>query len=141
MNVKGIETWLSIFPSGVQMEHSSSKDVSEISGLFYYPIKSLVYCGALRLAYLNVANARASKFVPLDSDLAQLEENVKNPPLFVIFLKAVDSNTKKEIIECHVFVVGLKKTSMKLIESCQKGFGLSKLSVSQFYKKYGTSFF
>ena len=46
---KGIETWLSIYPSGLQMEHSSSADLQTISGLFFYPIKSLMYCGALRL--------------------------------------------------------------------------------------------
>ena len=69
--------------------------------------------------------------------MANSEENVKNPPLYVAVLKAVDSHTKREVVECHVFVVGLKTTAMKLVESCQKAFGASgALSAVQFYKKY-----
>lgn len=138
--LKGIQTWLTIFPSGIQMEHSSSKDLSAISALFYYPIRSLVYCGALR--FINHFDSfekepKAWKFSPLDTEIAQHSDNLRNPPLFVIFLKGVDPNSKKQIIECHVFVVGMIKTSMRLIESCQKAFNISKETVSEFYKKYG----
>jgi hypothetical protein len=119
---KGIETWLSIYPSGLQMEHASSADLQTISGLFFYPIKSLMYCGALRLVR---ATEQTSKFMPLDSDEASMDENLKNPPLYVAVLKAVDSHTRKEVVECHVFVVGLKTTAMKLVESCQRAFGAS----------------
>lgn len=135
---KGIQTHLSIYPSGIQMEHSSSKDFCSISALFYYPIKGLVYCGALRLIRnSDYSDQRSCKFVPLDTELAQKNENFKNPPLFVVFVKSIDPNTKKQIVECLVFVVGMVKIAMKLIESCQKAFNLTRETVSDFYKKFG----
>lgn len=137
----GVQTCLSVFPSGIQMEHSSSKNTTSLSALFFYPIKSLVYCGALRyvrhLTSSVPSNHNSWKFVPLDSDVAQMDKNLKNPPLFVAFVKGIDPNTKKQIIECHVFVVGMVKTAMNLVESCQKAFGAAKLSVNEFYKKFG----
>jgi len=129
---KGVETWLSIFTNGLQMEHSASSDTSLISALFYYPIKSLVYCGALRFI-----NDTTNKFVPLDTDIAQAKKNSINPALFVVLLKGVDSATKNEIIETNVFVVGTKEISLGLVESCQQAYTKSKISRSDFYKKYG----
>lgn len=35
---KGIQTCLSVYPSGIQMEHSSSKNNMAISALFFYPM-------------------------------------------------------------------------------------------------------
>lgn len=59
---------------------------------FYVKRKSLVYCGALRFIkqYHNnddLKNSKSWKFVPLDSELAQMDKNLKNPPLFVAFVK------------------------------------------------------
>lgn len=122
------------------MEHSSKKDLSAINALFYYPIKSIVYCGALRFVnYFDTRDRepRSWKFVPIDTEIAQLNDNQKNPPLFVVFLKGIDPSSKKQIIECHVFIVGAIKTAMKLVECCQKAFSLSKESVLDFYKKFG----
>jgi hypothetical protein len=119
------------------MEHSSSKDPSTISALFYYPIKSLVYCGALRFTINNDSENFSKKFVPLDSDTADLNHNLKNPPLFVVLLKGVDSKTRMPIIECNVFVIGMKKTAISLVEFCQEAFGRKNLTVYEFYKRYG----
>lgn len=132
---KGIETWLSIFPSGLQMEHSSSKEAS-VNALFYYPIKCLVYCGALRFV-TNKEHDKAHKFVPLDSNTADSQHNLKNPPLFVVLLKGVDSRTKESIIECSVFVVGMKKTAMRLVECCQEAFSAKTMSIYDFFLRYG----
>lgn len=49
----------------------------------------------------------------------------------------MEPSSKRNIIECHVFVVGMVKTAMTLVESCQKSFYESKVSVGEFYKKYG----
>lgn len=136
--VKGIQTSLKIYPSGIQMEHSSVNDDKSVSALFYYPMRSLVYCGALRFLsnISNHMNTDNVKFAPIDEEIAKLEENQKNPPLFVLLLKSMDSDTGKQVIECHVFVVGTTKTAMKLVESCQKAFSTSKIEVADFYKKY-----
>jgi len=136
---KGIETWVSIFSNGFQMEHISHKDPSSISSLFFYPIRSLIYCGALRFINNNYdeKNPNSWCFIPLDSDLARLPENQQNPPLFVIFLKAIDPLTKKTITECHVFVTGIVKTAMKLVEHCQEAYSLNKTSVNEFFKLHG----
>ena len=134
--MKGIETWLSIYPTGIQMEHSSLSDSYTISALFYYPIKSLVYCGALRYISDNINN-RFRTFEPLDSEIAQTEENNRNPPLFVVFLKGIDPTTKEKIIECSIFVIGKKTTAMRLVESSQQAFNMSKISTDAFYAKYG----
>ena len=147
---KGIETWLSIFPNGMQMEHSSASDTPTISALFYYPIRSLVYCGALRCVFENVSdrmlkknssfsstNKISWKFVPLDAEIAQSKENVNNPPLFVALLKGIDSLSKKEIIETCVFVVSSRESAMGLVEACQKAYNGSNVSTNDFYKKYG----
>ena len=134
----GIETWLSVYSSGIQMEHSSSKDSSTISALFYYPIKCLVYCGALRyVTNKDPLDKKTSKFVPLDSEMAEKSHNLQNPPLFVVFLKGIDSTTKTPIIECSLFVVGMKKTAMKLVECCQEAFSSTNVSIYDFYKRYG----
>lgn len=136
--VKGIQTYLSIYPSGIQFEHISCKETASLSAIFYYPIKSLVYCGALR--YVDNSNDRRSKqlqFVPVDTEIAQKNDNVKNPPLFVVFLKAIDHNTNKQVVECFVFLVGMVKTAMKLIEGCQKAFNGSRETMMDFYKTYG----
>ena len=136
---QGIQTWLTIFPSGLQMEHASFKKNCSISALFYYPIKSLVYCGALRFTADSedfTKNSQRWKFVPLDTETAQKTHNSRNPPLFVVFLKAIDPNTKKQVIECQVFVIGMIKTAMKLIESCQKAFNSTRQSIGDFYKKF-----
>jgi hypothetical protein len=137
--LKGVETWVSIFPNGFQMEHISHKDPSSISCLFFYPIRSLIYCGALRFINNNYdeKNPNSWCFIPLDSDLARLPENQQNPPLFVIFLKAIDPITKKTITECHVFVTGIVKTAMKLVEYCQEAYSLNKTSVNEFFKLHG----
>jgi hypothetical protein len=125
------------------MEHSSPNDSSSISSLFFYPMQSLVYCGALRFVSIKQMDPLSGqpqstvRFVPLDSEYAQMSENIKNPPLFVVFLKGIDPNDNNQIIECHVFVMGLRKTAMKLVESCQQAFGMSKTTVNEFYKKYG----
>ncbi len=129
---KGVETWLSIFTNGLQMEHSASSENNLISALFYYPIKSLVYCGALRFI-----NDPTGKFVPLDTEVAQSKKNSINPALFVVLLKGVDSSTKNDIIEANVFVVGTKEISLGLVESCQQAYMKSKISRNEFYKKYG----
>lgn len=137
---QGIQTWLTVFPSGFQMEHASSKESCSISALFYYPIKSLVYCGALRFIAEfehDEKNPREWKFVPLDTEMAQKRQNCRNPPLFVVFLKAIDPNTKKQVVECQVFVIGMIKIAMKLIESCQKAFNSTRESVNDFFKKFG----
>ena len=118
------------------MEHSSLNDSYTISALFYYPIKSLVYCGALRYISENISN-KFRLFEPLDSEIAQTEENTKNPPLFVVFLKGVDPTTKARIIECSIFVIGKKTTAMRLVESSQQAFNMSRLSTDSFYTKYG----
>lgn len=87
---RGVQTCLSIYPSGIQMEHSSIKNAMSISALFFYPIKSLVYCGALRFVEQEqtIGNAKKSwMFVPLDTPTAQTERNIKYPPLFVAFVR------------------------------------------------------
>lgn len=87
---RGVQTCLSVFPSGIQMEHTSMRSPTAISALFFYPIKSLVYCGALRFvkqSNVSEEGKRPWKFVPLDSELAQMDKNIKNPPLFIAFVR------------------------------------------------------
>lgn len=94
--VRGVQTCLSIYPSGIQMEHSSLRGPTAISALFFYPIKSLVYCGALRFVKQPTQQnnndaapkpTKSWKFVPLDSETAQMDKNLRNPPLFVAFVR------------------------------------------------------
>lgn len=87
---RGVQTCLSVYPSGIQMEHASTRNSSSISALFFYPIKSLVYCGALRFVEQEPAIGNSKKnwmFVPLDTPTAQTANNVKYPPLFVAFVR------------------------------------------------------
>ena len=136
--LKGIETWLSVFPSGLQIEHSKI-DEPETDGIFVFPIKSLVYCGALKLTHSEkvMGSDLNWKFLPLDSEAACDSRNLKNPPIFVAIVKGVDPSHLGENIECHVFVVGMKKSAMKLVESCQKAYNESNRSVTSFRNKYG----
>lgn len=83
---KGVETWLSIFVNGIQMEHATASDIPSISALFYYPIKSLLYCGALRFVS-DRSNKDSWKFIPLTNELADTKDNAVNPSLFVMLLK------------------------------------------------------
>ena len=77
------------------------------------------------------------KFLPLDSEAASDSKNLRNPPIFVSIVRGVDQSHQGESIECHVFVVGMKKSAMKLVESCQKAYNVSNQSVSMFKSKYG----
>ena len=90
---RGIQTCLSVYPSGIQMEHSSIRNSTAISALFFYPIKSLVYCGALRFVEQEQTPRGNSKkswmFVPLDTPTAQNNKNIKYPPLFVSFVRGL----------------------------------------------------
>lgn len=52
-------------------------------------------------------------------------------------MRGVDQAFQDENIECHVFVVGMKKSAMKLVESCQKAYNESNQTVSMFKNKYG----
>ncbi len=131
---KGVETWLSIYDNGLQMEHSTASDTPSISALFYYPIKALVYCGALRFISDSISKW---EFAPLDRDIAQTKANSKNPCLFVCLFKGIDSVTKIDIIESNIFVVGTKDIAFSLVESCQQAYNKAKISRSDFYKKYG----
>lgn len=86
--VRAIQTSLSIYPSGIQMEHSSLRGPTAVSALFFYPIKSLIYCGALRFVTLN-DDSQPWAFVPIDSHLAHLDKNSKNPTLFVTLVRGI----------------------------------------------------
>ncbi len=77
------------------------------------------------------------KFLPLDSEAASDSKNLRNPPIFVSIVRGVDQSFQGESIECHVFVVGMKKSAMKLVESCQKAYNVSNQSVTMFKNKYG----
>lgn len=131
---KGVETWLSIYTNGLQMEHSAASDTPSITALFYYPMKALVYCGALR--FISTGGSNWS-FVPLDTEVAQNNINSKNPSLFVCLFKGIDSVTKLDIIESNVFVVGTKEISFSLVDGCQQAYNKAKIPRSDFYKKYG----
>jgi hypothetical protein len=134
---QGIETWLSIYPSGIQIVNSKNDD-PESDGIFFFPIKSLVYCGALRLTNNKNNNESKWKFLPLDSAAASESKNLKNPPLYVSIVRGVDPSSRGETIECHVFVVGMKKSAMRLVESSQKAYNTCNESVSAFRNRYGS---
>lgn len=120
------------------MEHTKLEE-SDTEGIFFFPIKSLAYCGALRLTQNpSASNEPKWKFVPLDSVDAEDAKNLKNPPIFVSIFKNIEPSSSGKNIECHVFVVGMKKSAMKLVEGCQKGYNSCKQSVNDFQKIYGT---
>jgi hypothetical protein len=139
--VKGIQTLLKIYPNGIQFEHSSNVDPNSTSCLMYYPIKSLIYCGAIR--YVDhfssndlINSSNKTQFLAIDSETAQMSENIRYPPLFVAFLKSIDSKTRQKSIECHLFVLGAAKTAMRIVECCTQAFTQSKVDIDDFFKKY-----
>lgn len=135
---KGIDTTLSIFPSGIQMEHSSSKSETSTSATIFFPIKSLVYAGALKFGMIHNNDPRSGKFMPLDSQVADSKHNAKYPPLFVVLVKASDQKSNNEIIESHVFVVSSKKTSKLFLKGCKKAFEVDNPSISEFLEEHGS---
>lgn len=128
---KGIETCLTVSKNGIKIEHVTNSD-KDIKGYFYYPIRSLAYCGALRFIEDDDGNWR---FVALDASIASEDRNIKNPPLFVLLMKSIEPNNVQKI-ECHVFVTGMKKSAMRLVESCQNAYNITKFNLSDFLAKY-----
>ena len=119
------------------MEHSSAKNDSSTSALFFYPIKSLVYAGALKFGLIENEDPRSGKFMPLDSKVADTNQNAKYPPLFVVLVKGFDPKMNSSIVECHVFVVSSKKTSKLLLKGCKKAFEVDNPNVNEFLEKFG----
>jgi hypothetical protein len=121
------------------MEHSSTKNDSSTSALFFYPIKSLVYAGALKFGLFENGDPRSGKFMPLDSNVADTNQNAKYPPLFVVLVKGFDIKMNSQIVECHVFVVSSKKTSKFLLKGCKKAFEVeNNLNGQEFLEKFGS---
>ncbi len=135
---KGIETTLSVFPSGLQMEHASKND-SSTSALFFYPIKALVFAGAAKYGLIDSEDPHSGKFIPLDFNEAKTNQNAKYPPLFVVVVKGFDQEMYCEIFECHVFVVNSDLASNVLLKSCEKAFEIKdNLNVVEFLDKFGS---
>jgi hypothetical protein len=120
------------------MEHSSTKNDSSTSALFFYPIKSLVYAGALKFGLIDTEDPRSGKFMPLDSKVADTNQNGKYPPLFVVLVKGYDPKMNFAIVECHVFVVNSKKTSKIFLKGCKKAFEVENPDVDEFLKEFGS---
>ena len=105
---------MTIYPSGLQMEHSSTKNDSSTSALFFYPIKSLVSAGALKFGLIDSEDPRSGKFMPLDSKVADTNQNGKYPPLFVVLVKGYDPKMNCAIVSR--FCCQFKKNIQNVLE-------------------------
>ena len=114
------------------MEHAAKASDLQTSALFSYPIKSLVYAGALKFVITN-KEKHSGQFTPLDSKFSETNDTDKYPPLFVILVKGADPTS----IECHVFVVEKKRLVKQLLKSCRKAFDMNSQSISEFTETHG----
>ncbi|CAF4414066.1 unnamed protein product, partial [Rotaria sp. Silwood2] len=112
-SVRGIEAWLSVDASGLQIQF-----VSDPSIMIYYPIRSLVYCASVRFVTRTTTGDKirnGGRFVPLDSPEAHHIGNIRNPPLFAITFQRT---RHLPVDECHCFVLKSKQVALDLVQAC-----------------------
>ncbi|CAF1232629.1 unnamed protein product [Rotaria sordida] len=111
--VRGIETWLSIYDNGLQLQFARDPSV-----VLFYPIRSLVYCASIRFATRTQTGAEFPngwRFVPLDSPAAARMENTRNPPLFAVTFRRT---RHLPVDECHCFVTKTRQAALALVQAC-----------------------
>jgi hypothetical protein len=111
--LKGIETWLSIYDNGLQLQFARDPSV-----VLFYPIRSLVYCASIRFATRTQTGAvfpNGWRFVPLDSPAAARVENTQNPPLFAVTFRRT---RHLPVDECHCFVTKTRQAALALVQAC-----------------------
>ena len=79
-DVNGIDTWLSVFSSGVSLNYVNDK-----TGNTWFPISSLYVCAAVKCVIeINPNGDKNPKFVALDSEEAK---GSRHPPMFACIMR------------------------------------------------------
>jgi hypothetical protein len=79
--VKGIDSWLSVFSNGLLIEYIDGTQRTESA---FHPIIGLHYCAAVR--YVNTSGfPGGERFVPLDAAFGHHADN--HPPMFAAIFR------------------------------------------------------
>lgn len=108
--IQGIDTWISILPSGIQIQY-----VSDTGTVILFPIFSLTLCAAVRqVRSVNGSTGEmTSKFVSLTSQQAG-GSNSRNPAVFT----AITRRTKgRKVLECHGFLCASDQDALELVKA------------------------
>jgi len=110
--VEGIDTWLSVFSSGLVMQYVGDKE-----SVTWWPISSLHVCAAVKAVTQPGANGEpVAKFVALDSDAGKRSQH---PPMFAAIMRRTKGI---KILECHAFICKSDQAAMALVQSCTHAF-------------------
>lgn len=108
--IQGIDTWISILPSGLQIQY-----VKDSNTVILFPIYALTLCAGVRqVRSVNGATGEmTSKFVSLTSQQAN-GSYTKNPAVFT----AITRRTKgKKVLECHGFLCASDQDALELVKA------------------------
>lgn len=107
-DVQGIDSWLSILTSGIQVQYVDDPDT-----VVFFPITSLTLCAAVRpVTAMNGATGEVmSKFVSLNSDIAA--QNAKNPAIFTAITRRVKG---RKVLECHGFLCASDHDALEIVK-------------------------
>lgn len=112
-NLKGIDSWLSVWSNGILLENvdENRKQVTR-----FFPIESLHYCAAVRQVLIpERGNAHPEpKFLPLDSPFAR-SPRAQHPPIFAAILRRT---TGIKVLECHTFICKREAAANALVRCC-----------------------
>lgn len=101
--VEGIDTWLSVFSSGLVMQYTGDKN-----SVTWWPISALHVCAAVKC----VMQGPDPKFVALDSAAGQQSSH---PPMFAVIMRRTKG---VKVLECHIFVCKSDQAALALVQSC-----------------------
>ena len=108
-SVEGIDTWLSIFSSGMIMQF-----VGDRNSVTWWPISSLHVCAAVKCVVESggATGQCQSKFVALDSEFGKKSTH---PPIFAAIMRRTKG---RKVLECHAFICKSNEAAMALVQSC-----------------------
>lgn len=105
--IQGIDSWLFILTSGIQVQYVDDPDT-----VVFFPISSLTLCAAVRpVNAINGATGEVvPKFVSLNSDIAS--QNAKNPAIFTAITRRVKG---RKVLECHGFLCASDQDALEVV--------------------------
>ncbi|CAD5112919.1 DgyrCDS2126 [Dimorphilus gyrociliatus] len=106
--MKGIDTWLTVFSSGLLMQFVEDK-----SNITWFPIPTLHVCAAVKAVIVvnGATGEKQAKFVSLDSQGV----NTGHPPVFASIMRRMKGI---KVLECHGFITKSDQAAMSLVQAC-----------------------
>lgn len=115
--VEGIDSWLTIFTSGILLQYVGTK--SDQTMPIWFPIQNLYLAAATKcVSYLDGRTGKRmeTEFVDINNPVA---ERSSHPPLFSIVVRKTSG---KRILRCYTFLVRDEEPAVMMVDSAKYAF-------------------